>query len=985
MPSFGGGQSDDGARGHGYAGGFSESGFDSSIPVWDGKAESLRDFRKLVSWWVSSIDLTKTVNFNLAARFAMKQKGSARLRALEFEPADLEYRPAETQQDPETEEELVLVEADYTRGIYKILDAWEEMVGRTLTDRRGELRERFYLHLRRPAHESVSNFALRYRTLLAELKSEGVVVDDAEAAWFYKNKLGLSGIQKQLLETTLGTNADVYADCERESFGGHHSTNVAENADEEWYGNYEETEAEVVVVAGAEDCGGHPGEAGEAIEAREVLQSEVEVLASELEEAAADESLDEQTLAELEGQLEQAVEALVTMREAKTRLAAVRKDRGFKGAGRGTGKGPDKKNSQCRACYQHGRWAGDSECAKGGKSKDGKGKKGAGRLTKALNFKGQPDVKVMMSSVENISEVMMAERLSEVLDFLEAMGALVNFVSNRMTLQLLPDKPVLRLGQMKAGRWARFTLRLVKRSLWHWQGVLLWLLQRPALRFLPTPYPSTTMVSEWQQQAEDMVLRGSWPRRWVTLAAPKFNGVMLNAAIFLRSRMGMVLSFMEDEMVQEMMVAEMQKLRESGEDKVAAQIRRLKSELIQLATLLHIKVEGNDKIDTLKSKIIPVVQTLKGEVVKKPECKNSSSGSGGGDRSKVEAAVNIPEQVPRPILDQRRVEFQHDQPQALAKAVTAMIAPQLQAASSSPATTVESPENPDWSLLAPRYFNMAQDGVDAETMGVQSALRRQRQLHVDKEVLDTALESQHTDVLKAKGGMAVEDMGVKLGETEWIMAKIYGTKVETIYFDVVFIGNLNENYIDLTIYYRRRKRTWDLWRQAAADLEECEPWYGVTQFVPLEKRENSVWEAVRQKPLISEIFTDTEPVVRAAQRRGHATGTTMTLGSGYDFHKHADRQRCLETIRKEKPFMLVIAFPCGPWSPLKRLLLETLCGGWFYVVNGGEQSSWWTLRWNWLWSRNVEVITTSWKIRISRQRGIWLDLFGNYENEVLFR
>ena len=139
------------------------------------------------------------------------------------------------------------------------------------------------------------------------------------------------------------------------------------------------------------------------------------------------------------------------------------------------------------------------------------------------------------------------------------------------------------------------------------------------------------------------------------------------------------------------MVAEMQKLRESGEDKVAAQIRallgfkgglpRLKSELIQLATLLHIKVEGNDRIDTLKSKIIPVVQTLKGEVVKKPECKNSSSGSGGGDRSKVEEAVNIPEPVPRPILDQRRVEFQHDQLQAVANAVTAMVAPQLQAAS----------------------------------------------------------------------------------------------------------------------------------------------------------------------------------------------------------------------------------------------------------------------------------------------------------------
>ena len=58
---------------------------------------------------------------------------SARLRALELEPSDLAHRPAETQTDPDTGEELILVEADYTKGVYKILDAWQDMVAGTLT------------------------------------------------------------------------------------------------------------------------------------------------------------------------------------------------------------------------------------------------------------------------------------------------------------------------------------------------------------------------------------------------------------------------------------------------------------------------------------------------------------------------------------------------------------------------------------------------------------------------------------------------------------------------------------------------------------------------------------------------------------------------------------------------------------------------------------------------------------------------------------
>ena len=60
-------------------------------------------------------------------------------------------------------------------------------------------------------------FALRYRNLMSEMKQEGITIDDAEAAWFYKQKLGLSELQKQMMETTLGADTEDYTACERES------------------------------------------------------------------------------------------------------------------------------------------------------------------------------------------------------------------------------------------------------------------------------------------------------------------------------------------------------------------------------------------------------------------------------------------------------------------------------------------------------------------------------------------------------------------------------------------------------------------------------------------------------------------------------------------------------------------------------------------------------------------------------------------------
>ena len=409
-----------------YAGGFTESGFDASIPVWDGKADSLREFRRMTNWWLHSINLEKTKEFNLAARFAMKQKGAAKLRALEFTPEELAYTPAETVVDPDTDETLVISEVKYNAGIVKILDAWDQMVGRSLNDKKGELREKFYLHTRRNPQEAVMTFALRYRNLMSEMKQEGITIDDAEAAWFYKQKLGLSELQKQMMETTLGTETEDYTACERESIrlfkrmhlggGGqqhrpgppghrpglthqalrrhrgppssttassssswsrgsrsapsrYSSVNVAEQEDNIPEETYDEETAENDVLEAEYDM-----EDTNEDEAYQVLQSEVEVLATELEKAA-EEGCPEEELAEVEDQLDNAVEALATLREARAQISALRKDRGFKGPdakGKGKGSSKDAKGIQCFNCDEFGHYSRDSPKKKRGSTSNDK-------------------------------------------------------------------------------------------------------------------------------------------------------------------------------------------------------------------------------------------------------------------------------------------------------------------------------------------------------------------------------------------------------------------------------------------------------------------------------------------------------------------------------------------------------------------------------------------------------------------------------------
>lgn len=58
-------------------------------------------------------------------------------------------------------------------------------------------------------------------------------------------------------------------------------------------------------------------------------------------------------------------------------------------------------------------------------------------------------------------------------------------------------------------------------------------------------------------------------------------------------------------------------------------------------------------------------------------------------------------------------------------------------------------------------------------------------------------------------------------------------------------------------------------------------------------------------PFVTEIYTDTEPVARAARRKGLVAGDSLTLSSGWDFRIEEHRQLAKRQVSREKPYGLL--------------------------------------------------------------------------------
>lgn len=174
-------------------------------------------------------------------------------------------------------------------------------------------------------------------------------------------------------------------------------------------------------------------------------------------------------------------------------------------------------------------------------------------------------------------------------------------------------------------------LHLFERALWAAQGVLLWLARRPQLRWAPLPWPSVETLPQWRLQAEAMVSHRSLPRRHLERGREHFNAKALAELTWLRNRIGLKMAFLEDPLLEGMLAAranrgarnkiktmifqeEQAKAREieaAGDRHQAARqligprgrLPSLKADLVRLATLLHVNLDGKETIEILKGKI----------------------------------------------------------------------------------------------------------------------------------------------------------------------------------------------------------------------------------------------------------------------------------------------------------------------------------------------------------------------------------------------
>ena len=76
---------------------------------------------------------------------------------------------------------------------------------------------------------------------------------------------------------------------------------------------------------------------------------------------------------------------------------------------------------------------------------------------------------------------------------------------------------------------------------------------------------------------------------------------------------------------------------------------------------------------------------------------------------------------------------------------------------------------------------------------------------------------------------------------------------------------------------------------------------------------------LRMPTFLTEVYTDTEPVAQATRRHGLVAGESLTLGTGWDFRLPDHCKAALAWMKRVKPYVVVLAFPCGAWSQLLAL------------------------------------------------------------------
>ena len=1201
------------------------------VPAWNGNPAEWRTFKREMKWWMASLDAESCRKYNVAARWALRQTGVVRARCEEFDPDELKGTPAETVEDPETKEMIVVQEADPFSGLNKLLKALEESMGKTKLDRRGELRQQFYQEIRRNAGERISTFCTRYRTLAGELKREGILLPDTELSWFLKDRLGLDPIRKQLLDTAL-QGRESYSKVEAEvlrlfrdlhtadplyrkpaerspllqkflsqpsssggrtsapSVGGssqasssfrsrmssassfrsqprynqprppHRQALVTEGVGVEEEDETQPEEEELIPDAGS----------GEPPSLEEVLQTEAEILATEL--AALEEygDVDPGLIDELEAGVEAAAESLVTMREARTRIAEVKKDRGFGKVGSGKGGNPKAKSSSakkastsCWDCGEYGHWGGDPQCKKPGAGlfKPSKGGKQVrvseahnteheiqsveelqpvheammalcqpsslssaldhGHDVNAMQQNGLSSDKMLVGALDSacnrtcsggvwldhylntlrrdapldIQQLVTSVPESELFrfgnggtktsfaryrlpmmvgtslvliwvsivpvpslglllgrDFLDSIGAVISFARKMLRADYL-DGSLVRLRQLTAGHfalllapprwmlpgalrwrrsglagvlecqvtsvdwlsrrldasnvcqsknehehlvtelsvqaadvshsgltskdvtasqsmapraqamtqaphsqcfsttspivqdrlqdflmervdnihvlstWRRMCLRLFDRARWHVHGLLLWLLQRPSLRYVPFPYPSVKTVDQWNLQADQMVLSRAASHRHVLRArqARAFTAKNLQDLIWLlfggwfADRNACSSLSTRDNQPSSKGCIGRSSQRGQGGGREGSKGRSLEA-----------ADRSKRRSATSQGRLASLGSFAQFESQREGHSRRAErdvSTRGEGHRRERQGPTN-------------RVCQQSGTSKAERDCYTSSTASTTRRCST-PRSDSSRSSGIDWRARSsvPRYADSSDaahqpdatsrysssectGNCDTEWPNVQTRFPRSQ----SRESTDSARVGLHPRRDHANECRRVR--GVEQGQFR-MSTRVDGGGRHLR--DPVVKEEFNNPFkVHQKVKPGISQLIGQAWEQHERDRRlvsvgrhEVHEVFHDSWQEEMEKCLNETFVASvaleTPKSFLQEIFTATQRVTKEAKFRGHGVGPALSLETGWDFSRSEDRKAALAWVRKHRPYFLVLAFPCGPWSPLMRL------------------------------------------------------------------
>ena len=449
-------------------------------------------------------------------------------------------------------------------------------------------------------------------------------------------------------------------------------------------------------------------------------------------------------------------------------------------------------------------------------------------------------------------------------------------------------------------------LRVQQRAMWHLQGIVLWLVQRPGLRFLPFPYPSVRSCADWAQQVESMKTDSIWPRRHLRLAGAKMSllhlgdwpassrprglqdGIFGGCPNDVNDRQHHWLSWAKAAVhraLQQEIQAEARAQMEQGRRDLCVKeligprggLPTLKADLVKLATLLHVPVMEKDRVDDLKKKVGPRSGLDDGW-----RCRSEIYGWASGSASAAGFEVFTANAESHPASS------------ATGQAVTSSV------------------DGRESSRVCSSNANGDGGGrADGDSLPMGVSHQRRTSAGVGAGAHGGAMGALGPTV---PGRLESNHEGPDVNDSSYAFK--WRNKPKPAISQMI-------------------SQAWD---RHCRDREAVSKDRYEVFSVMMEQWNNEVRDGMNetflaqfhlgsekmdfhatQPPFVTEVYTDTEPIAKEARRRGLRASESLTFGTGWNFLEAEDRAKAIQWVKQNKPYVVILAFPCNPWSVLLNL------------------------------------------------------------------